>query len=245
LQRIWLIGGLLYSLCSCLFANGPNFQILGGKGWGNLHHQNSVYLNSFVQNTYRISDDPNTSFFGAGVGYQWLWTTFPNFDVALGLSAYHNRVNLSGINYPFVNAGQFDTLNFYARNKAYSLVVEPKLIYSPYRLQPYVFFGLGLGWNKTYQYSESPTNPALSAVPMLIPFGDKSQKGFAYEFGLGLRTKICSYHHKNLNLILEYRYFNWGDMALAVSPLQSTSIGPNLGALVTNQFSIGLNYQFG
>jgi len=219
-----------------------------GTGWGNTSNTDRLYLNPYVENAYTMSNTASSAaFYNVGVGYQWvnLFSKQPLIAVNLGANAYYAKYNLSGTNSPFINAGQFDTLNYQVTDVTNSVLIEPKMIYTGYLFQPYILAGLGVTWNKTSSYSESPTNPTLTAAPVPVPFNGTTTTNFAYELGIGVQVLLYkTSHQNNINLFLDYRYMNWGQMRLGTTPLQTTSRGPDLGRLQTQIFSIGLEYQF-
>jgi hypothetical protein len=230
------------------FANGVNMHISGGAGLTQFNHTDNLFLNRFVENSYsESSDSTSSSFVSVGAGYQWnnLFARLPQIAVNFGASAYFTNYNLSGTNSPFINIGHFDTLSYYTKDSSYALLFEPKIIYERYQLQPYLLGGLGVAWNKMSNYSETPTNSLLSAVPMPKPFTNRTTANVAYELGLGMQTSVYKIKDKgNLAFFADYRFMDWGKMQLGASPLQTTAHGPYLGYLKTQLFSVGLEFQF-
>lgn len=237
---------LALGLPPVLFANGTNLHIQAGEGWYHVRNDDRLFLNPFVENRYVANAaEQHAPFFGFGVGYQWDHpvSQLSNLAVKLGLSAYFINTQLTGTNYPFINAGQFDTLNYYVTNRNSSLLVEPTLLYTRFSWQPYVLAGLGAAWNKAQNYHELPSNPLLSAVPMIQAFGNKTNNHFAYEFGLGIQHALFTIQEINhINIFIDYRYIAYGQTKLAVSPIQSTQTAPSLGSLNINLLSVGLEW---
>ncbi len=237
----------LGTLTSCVSANGINFHLASGVGWSQFDNTDAIYLNSFVKNSYQTDSQTSAPFLNIGIGYRWdsLCQKIPELAFQLGVIGFYYQAGLSGTNYPFVNVGQFDTLTYDATLQTNAIFIEPKIINTQHEWQPYVLAGIGIAWNRAMNYNEFPTNPALSAAPMPLPFGDKTTRQTAYEIGIGIQKIIMKTGTGHpLLFFADYRYMNLGKLQFATSPLQTTSRGPDLGEVQTQLVSIGLELQF-
>ena len=197
-----------------------------GAAFSNLSNDPSVQINNVVTNTYDTNTSTTTKpLYGVGVSHTFDEVFNRPVNFALGLAGYYTGFNkIGGIEHPFSNVGSFDTLNYQFKADTYSLMVEPRLIYSKYRWQPFVLGGIGGAWNRLYGYSETPTDPASSAAPVPQGFSDNTSTSFAYEVGIGLQRQFFNSNRYNIKYLasLDYRYMNFGTGQLGSFPSQTS-----------------------
>jgi opacity protein-like surface antigen len=239
------------AVLGCLFAgnamaNGFSLHVQGGASRAHLGESQTLWLNSSVANLYTTSNDTSkSSYYGLGIAYQWDALFNAPAAFRLGLTGYGLQNRISGVNTPFINAGLFDTLNYSIHESSQAVMLEPTLIYTACALQPYIGLGLGGAKNRLSHYSESPTDPNGSAVPMIVPFQDKSDKNFAYALFLGAQYTVLTTPNKDsLAIALEYRYMNWGDMELGTSQVQTSHQTLEFDALKTNLYGASVIWTF-
>ena len=212
IKRIVTIAALSI-LSSLSYAKTVDFNLYGGLSFANLSNNSTLRINEDVTNRYRANSRTRTDpLFGIGIGHTFEKIFQKPWDISLGLSSYYlDLENVTGVEYPFVNAGMFDTLNYKFRVQSASLLVEPRLIYSRCDWQPYFIGGIGVAWNILNDYSERASNAALSAAPGPF-FGSNTQAAFAYEVGAGVQHQF--FHDQKTGIdysaSLDYRYMNFG-----------------------------------
>ena len=139
--------------------------------------------------------------------------------------------------------GLTDPLNYSMNNNSLALMIEPKMVYTQYRIQPYIFGGIGCAWNTLSDYTE--TQGAYgNAAPNTTPYANNTQAEFAYEAGLGVQYALWKGAGESSVLLrAEYRYMNLGQSELSSQPGQTT---PDRIAVnsATNIVDIGMTYQF-
>ncbi|MDR3476422.1 MAG: hypothetical protein P4M14_00140 [Gammaproteobacteria bacterium] len=208
-----VIASLLSVFSFSCYANKVDFNLSGGAAFANLSNNSSVQINDVVNNYYQSHSHHTVApFYGLGLGH-----TFENIDhrplnLSLGVSAYYTDLgSVRGTELPFVNGGNFDTLNYHFNVQSTSLLLEPRLIYTYYAWQPYLLAGVGSAWNRLANYSEAPSDPASSASP--APFYKSHvRSAFAYEVGIGIQHAIFHDEKNKIDylLSLDYRYMNFG-----------------------------------
>jgi opacity protein-like surface antigen len=180
-------------------------------------------LTDSVTNDYfSTKHDGINPIIGAGVfGHPFSELDGKPLDLSIGLTYYNVQFSaINGVEYPFANAGTFDTLNYSLKEHANALMLEPKLIYKRYQhWQPYIITGVGASWNRMNSYAETPTNPNGSAAALPQTFGGYTNSDFAYEAGIGIQCPIRSRYA----IALDYRYMNLGSGKLNNFPTETVS----------------------
>lgn len=243
-----LVAGLLLPL----FAQADNFQIpvMGGFTMSALENARSVTVNETpeVINDY-IADQDTVFGYMAGMGlvYSFDKVSPAPFTYNFGLMGYFVEMgNVEGTEYPFINAGSFDTLDYHFKAKSVAFMLQPRIIYTKYPFQPYVFLGIGMAKNHLYDYKEKPSDPSGSAVAAPNPYASKTVTSYAYEVGAGIQHKISHDTKNNFKylLSLDYRYMNLGDAELGVMPGQLTRDAPKVNNLNTQALVFSITTQF-
>lgn len=230
--------------CSCLFlllsshgnTNQINVFVSGGANFSKLNNSRLLEMNEVVTNAYETKRQTHSrSFWAVGVNHTFEHPSLPYNQLSLGLAGYFFQLGtVQGTEYPFINEGLFDSLDYGFHAKSTALMVEAKALYSRYALKPYALLGIGPAWNKLYAYRETPSDPALSASPDL-PFSNHSQHVFSYELGAGLQylIKDDTQRHMQYHASAGYQYFNLDKGALGKSAVQTTSDRIRLNNLYT------------
>lgn len=223
--------GLASACIFLLFANVGNAQpitvfVAGGPNFSNLKNNSLVAINATLSNAYLARDQAQWQGFGGfGANYRFNTPNLPAYQLSLGLAGYFFQLaQVQGIEYPFINAGLFDSLNYGFHAKSASLMVEAKAVYTPHALQPYAVLGIGPAWNKLSAYHEQASNFSSSAAPAQ-PFSNHSQTVFSYELGAGLQylLKEDPKHHVRYYGSAGYQYFNLDKATLGPSAAQTTA----------------------
>lgn len=213
---------------------GPYFSMFGGVNWEYSGTTSAVNFGGLATNLYVPNNDNSTTgpVVGADVGYAWALAERTMF-LALGVESSYTRViSPYGRVRPlfFVNPN-FDTLNY-----NYAITSVP--LFGTFKFggiiagffEPYVLAGVGVSWNRAFNYNEVPTDPLATASPMRSMFQPNSETEFAYTFGGGFGFQVT----RSTNLALEYRYTNYGNASLNSSLYQETTQGLSLGEIHSN-----------
>lgn len=237
-----------------LFAFADHFQIpaVGGFTFSSLKNNHEIITVSpdpiLVVNEYHTDVQNQFGYLaGAGLIYSFDQVSEAPFTYTFGLMAYYLDLGeISGLESPYINAGDFDTLDFQFDASSLAFLLESKIMYTKYPFQPYAFLGLGLGKNRLNHYKESPTDPNGTAVAAPSPFGSKTVTSFAYELGLGVQHQIANYpsNHLKYFLSLDWRYINLGDAELSTMMNQQSRGAPKVDTLDTQAIVFSIITQF-
>lgn len=239
---------ILLSLCFLLspyFCQASTLDILlmGGPSVSTLSNNSNININPSLVNEYKTQpQSPIQSVLGMGVARSYVAFNKP-INLSLGLSGYYvDYGKIKGTEYPFINDGLYDTLNYQFRAQSLVLMVEPRLIYTKFLWQPYALVGMGVAWNHLYNYNESPSVPAYSAAASPYPFSNRTEASFAYSFALGIQRQIFNNSFKPLLYFVsvEYRYMNNGKGELGASSAQTTSDRIHITNLATQAILLSL-----
>lgn len=225
-KGILLASALLFITPLCK-ANSIEFDISGGVHFPELTNDSTVNINDDLINSYIThAHHHNEPVFGVGASYVFDFLCPAPLSLGLGVKGYYAQFGtVEGIQHPFINvAPDFDTLNYSFKSENYSVMFEPRLIYSASRWQPYILGGVGIAWNRLYGYDESPTDTTLSAAPVPETFSNHTSSALAYEVGLGVQSVIFNSFNCKTSYILalDYRYMNFGKGQLGSFPAQTS-----------------------
>lgn len=167
------------------------------------------------------------------------------FGFGLGPSLHYlNLGKISGTQIPAANIlPDGDPLDYSMKGQSGVLLLEPQIMFTAYRLQPYVFGGIGCAWNTLSNYTET-TPPGSGAAPADNLYGAHTEASFASELGAGLQYLVWrGAEQESVGLRAEYRYFNLGQARLGAANGQigSSRMKANLSA---NVVDIGIAYHF-
>lgn len=232
----------------------PQFPVLpnnemtlsGGLTISSLSNGNQVVpINSFVDNTYDTNNTTNVNGM-AGLAYTRLFHLKHDVLITIGPALYYTNMDqVNGINHPFSNLTTADTLNYQYGADSWSLMAISKLAYEKYVWQPFITGGIGPSWNRLYNYSEVPTNPAGMAVSNPA-FVNNTEAEFAYMVGCGVeRVFYLNQNHAVRYLAaLSYQYMNFGSAQLAPGAIATAGQAIKINTLDTNVilFTLGADF---
>lgn len=216
----------LMCFAGSVFANTIDINFIVGAAFSRVSNERYMSPVTGLINSYASNELVKTRpFYGFGADYSFDHITTLPVTVEMGLSLYSiGSSTITGIETPGVNIipSPQDTLTYKIQTKNVTLLLEPKLIYTAFYLQPYVLGGFGYARNTLYNFSEG-TVPGSLAVPSTSPYPSHTQTMFAYEAGLGLQHIF--WENKNNQAILfriDYRYLNLGQSRLGTASAQTT-----------------------
>ena len=231
-KRIFLVS----LACISLTCHGQliDLYLSGGPTYSRLNNNsNPIQIDDVIINQYITNDTTHHSGMGGiGIGLTY---DFGGFTISPLLAGYYVNFGIvNGIEYPLVNLGSFDTLNYQFYAESAMTMAEARFTFTRYYIQPYLVVGAGLAWNTLYNYSETPTNPAGSAAAA-EPFDSATVSRFAFEGGVGIRVILSGEQNTNgvWYLGLDYRYFNTGSGALGKASYQTTDEKITVSKLAT------------
>lgn len=205
-----------------------------------------VNINSVVTNTYSPSHTISVlPFIGVGLNYA---INKPYLGFNVGLEGYSiNRAQITGVNHPFSNAGNFDTLNYSFSAKSFAWMFVSRFIYRPHRWQPYFVGGLGMASNRLNNFYEIPTNSDSAAAAPIINFASHTETSVAYEIGFGVQKTlfILRKFHAQVIASIDYRYLNLGSAQFSPIPNQVDGQGLQVPHINIHLINFGLAWQRG
>jgi opacity protein-like surface antigen len=105
-------------------------------------------------------------------------------------------------------------------------------------LTPYITGSLGIGFNRSYDYSSSPIISQEIPSP---PFAANTEVAFTYTLGAGFQRAINS----NWQAGVGYEFVNWGESSLGRMSGQTTNSGIKLNHLYTHELQFSITYLVG
>lgn len=229
-------------------ANQISFFVSGGLNFSTLKNEPLVEINEVITNGYQTNAKTNwQGFWVIGTNHTFEKSWFSFYQLSLGVSGYFFALGqVTGTEFPFINEGLFDTLNYNFYAKSTSLMVEAKAIYSKYALKPYALIGIGPSWNRFYAYQEKPTDLFLSAAPA-ARFNNHTKQTFSYELGTGLEYLLWDdkQHHVQYYASAGYQYFNLDQGTLGHSAAQTSKDRLTVKNLYTQGIIFTLALSFG
>jgi opacity protein-like surface antigen len=156
------------------------------------------------------------------------------FQVGPTLS-YANGIGLAGHVNQFA-LPDFDNFNYQYSVRSFSLLASTFINYVKNDIwQPYLSFGLGVSWNRTLNYNETPRKSGV--VPM-SPYSSGGTNGFAYSIGAGYTLN----YDFPVKLGFGYEFSDLGATKLGLSRSQTTMKTPRLRHLYLNELLLNLNW---
>jgi len=231
MNKKWMLSFLPYSLLlfsTSTFANHYDLSVGGGAAFSDLSNQDSpIVLSSFVTNRYDTDKNFQANLLAElGVGYTWENLFHYPLNIGINVSGYYVNFNdINGTEFPMVNLGNFDTLQYQFSAQSFAAMLESHFYFTRYTWQPFIFVGIGVSWNHLYDYDETPTNPRDSAASLPVGFESNTETSFAYEGGIGIQRLFFEDKKNNIQwlLALDYRYMNLGKGELGLIPTQTSS----------------------
>lgn len=104
-----------------------------------------------------------------------------------------------------------------------------------YMLEPYISGSLGVGFNRAYNYSETPKIPEEVPAPS---FAAHTKTAFSYTLGVGLQKSITSH----LAAAVGYEFADWGQNQLGRAAGQTLNQGLSSAHMYAQQVQCSLFY---
>jgi hypothetical protein len=100
---------------------------------------------------------------------------------------------------------------------------------------PWVSAALGLGWNKAYDFSSTPTIFEAVQTP---GFSSKTTTALTYTLGIGIQRQLNTHWQVGAG----YEFSNWGKVKLGNTPAENTDQKLSLSHFYTNSILVNLTY---
>lgn len=201
--------------------------------WIQTGNSQTLSLISPFTNFYHGHSDYKASG-GLGVGLGVEEKISDVLSLQLGAAAYFNTSVKNQGQVEEFSLPEFTNFNYNYQIQSSRVVATTKIL-STFKsiVHPYVSGEIGGGFNRSYEYNETPLN--LESVPM-TPFQDKSKSSLAWSVGTGIEVDV----HSHLRLGAGYQFADLGQALLGPSPAQCSSQALGSTHLYSHQLRIQL-----
>lgn len=210
-------------------------SLSAGPVWASAGDTQTFYLIPEIEKTYVAQQSSNALASGElflgiqkALNPQWLWQ--------LGLAAaITGDAKLQGIIWDDADP-QFDNHSYQYKVNHSRLTLKGKLLLdNGYWAMPWVNAGLGLGFNRAHNFSNTPL--IFEALPN-NNFADHTTTAFSYTLGAGVQKNIS----QNWQVGVGYEFADWGKNSLNPAVDQTLNSGLNLNHLYTNGLLFNFTY---
>ena len=212
-------------------------SISAGPSWTKPSSTQTIALQPDVVDSYVLQNLNNTTFLGNGevfLGVQYHF--FEKIQSQVGVAFYASSfAKLRG--YIQVD-GDPDFQNYtyqYQMNHEHIALKSKWIFEQPLHINPYVSGGIGVGFNRSYEYSITPL--IFQAVPM-PPFQPNTQVALSYSLGAGFQRDLS----QHFAVALGYQFVSWGAGHLDPARGQTSSKGLGLNNLYTQGIEFTISY---
>lgn len=248
MKKYILVGFLAANSMVVAHADMMGVYLSMGPGFSRLSNNSQVNIDNNITNAYSTNKRNRTMLVsGVGIDHTFEKILQAPFNLSLGLAGYYrNFGKVNGVESPFINGGNFATLNYHFNANSTALLVESRLAYTHYAVQPYFLFGLGISWNQLHSYNEEPSVNNSGAAPANELYGAKTIPAFAYEVGLGLQRHLFDNQKNTAHFYaaLDYRFMAFGKGELAQTSLMTTNNHLEIAHLNTQAVMASLKVSF-
>jgi len=130
----------------------------------------------------------------------------------------------------------FNNFNYaYKINHTYVALKARLVAEFDYVLEPYVSGSLGVGFNRAYNYAETPKIPEEVPAPSFAAY---TKTAFSYTLGVGLQKPIMSH----LQAAVGYEFSDWGQNQLGRAVGQTMNQGLSSKHMYAQQVQCSLFY---
>ncbi|NCT56963.1 MAG: porin family protein [Legionella sp.] len=218
----------------------PLIGLSAGPTWASANKTQTFNLQPDVQKTY-VANHNNATFVTAELflaGQKLLHPrllTQPVMGQVGLVVAWSGDADLSGDVWEDANPN-FNNFNYaYKMNHTYVALQGRLLGAFDYMLEPYISGSLGVGFNRAYNYSETPKIPEEVPAPS---FAGHTKTAFSYTLGVGLQKSIASH----LQAAVGYEFSDWGQNQLARAAGQTLNQGLSSAHMYAQQVQCSLFY---
>lgn len=206
-----------------------------GPVWQSNGSTQTFYLTPDIQKTYTANSPSNAM--ADGEIFLGLQKNIPyQFQGQLGLAvAVAGQAKLSGNIWDDADP-QFNNYTYqYKVNHAHLALKGKLLAERGYWLTPWVSGSLGVGFNRAYSFSNTPT--IFEAVPN-SNFSSNTKTALTYTLGAGVQRAL----NQHWQVGIGYEFADWGQSQLGRASGQTLNSGLSMNHLYTNGFLFNLTY---
>lgn len=208
--------------------------ISAGPAWTSNHKSQIINLEPDLIKAYVAQKKDST--IGSGelfVGWQSVFNQYFSYQIGPAFSL-SSSADLAGSIWDEADP-IFDNFFYRYRINHKHLTAKAKLLAAEiFMVQPYISGSLGVGFNRSYDFSSS--SKTLEQLPF-PGFISRNRTSFSYTVGLGVEKAIGSH----LSGGIGYEFADWGKSNLARTPLQTIGTGLRLNHLYTHQLQFSLS----
>lgn len=167
------------------------------------------------------------------VGKQRAWHANDQVRVGLAIAAT-SRATLMGTIWDDADPN-FDNFTYRGEVEQLRVMAEGKWLYD-WRdtLLPYLSGGIGVGFNRSYDFTNTPKLVEQVAPPA---FTNTTHTAFTYTLGVGLEKKL----DKRCTVGIGYQFADWGKSYFGTASGQTIGTGPVLNHLYTSELQFSFN----
>lgn len=211
------------------------FTLSMGPAWSDAQTTQTFLLQPDLKKTYTSTNGSTTLIDGevfAGIQK----TLHPKIDGQIGLAvAGASNSNLSGNVWEDGNPNFNNYVYKYSVNHAHVAIKGKLLGIFQERYQPYLSASVGVGFNRSSNFSLTPKIEEEIPAPL---FQANTTTAFTYTVGVGVQTAI----NDRWKVGVGYEFADWGQSHLAAAIGQTIGNGPSLSHLYTNELQFSLSY---
>lgn len=212
-------------------------SISGGLNWTNAGSTQTIALQPDIIKTYAPKNLSNSNVMESGEIFLGIQKCFcEHVRTQLGVAVYFNSfAKLNGY------IQEDDDLNFQNYSYQYKInhqhiALKAKGIYeNAFNMNPYLSASLGVGLNRSYDYS---SNPLISQEVSAPPFQAHTKVAFSYSLGAGFQHTV----NQRMTVAVGYQLVSWGSSALNAADGQTSGRGLSLSNLYTQGIEFNVSY---
>lgn len=206
-----------------------------GPVWASPGRTQTLYLTPSIVKTYTASNATRTLADGEiflGVQKTLPYDLYTHFGIAGALTS---PVSVSGDIWDDADP-TFNNYTYSFQLQHGHVALKAKVFkQTTYSLLPWVSGSVGVGFNRAYSFTNTPTIPEAIAQNN---FGANTQTSFTYTVGAGFQKVI----NQNWQAGIGYEFADWGQSQLNAAQGQTLNSGLGLNHVYTNGLMFNLTY---
>jgi opacity protein-like surface antigen len=206
-----------------------------GPVWENTGNTQTFYLAPDIEKTYAASHASHALVDGEiFLGIQKPLREKLEGQIGLAVATTGNA-SLSGNIWDDADP-LFNNYTYHYQVRHTHLALKSKLLADRgYIVTPWISGSLGVGFNQSYDFSNTPI---ISAAVVMPNFTSNTTTAFAYTLGAGIQRRLNQHWQAGVG----YEFADWGRSQLSRASGQTLNTGLSLSHLYTNGFLFNLTY---
>ena len=207
----------------------------GGSAWENAGEAQTLTLSPGIQKTYTANQPTNTLIQGElFLGWQKPLTQIIQGQLGFAFGSTSNAT-LSGDIWDDADP-EFDNYTYQYQIRHKDIALKGKLLGNwGWGLMPWVSASMGVGYNRAYSFSNTPT--IYEALPS-SDYSHNTTTAFTYTLGIGVQRALTQHWQIGAG----YEFSDWGKSELGRAEGQTTGSGLSLSHLYTNAIMLNLTF---